>query len=64
MPRKTPAVARALGVTYHRLINLIRIGKISSPQKDTSGDYLWTDSDLGAARKALTVDRVWKEARR
>ena len=52
-----------LGVTYYRLIGLLRAGKMSSPQKDGSGDYLWSDKDLAAARKALSIDRRRKEHR-
>jgi hypothetical protein len=51
--RKTPAAARKLGVTYHRLINLIRFCKIVPPQRDDSGDYVWTPADLERARRAL-----------
>ena len=51
--RKTTAAARHLGVPYHRLVNLIRYGKIAAPAKDSSGDYLWSEEDLVAARAAL-----------
>jgi hypothetical protein len=54
--RKTPVAARELGTTYHRLIGLIRFGKITPPQRDSSGDYLWDDADLARAREALKVD--------
>ncbi len=52
-PLKTFAVAQGLGVTYHRIMGLIRYGKIRPPRKDSSGDYVWTAHDLEAARKAL-----------
>jgi hypothetical protein len=52
---KTPAAARRLNVTYHRLISLIRFDKIEPPPKDSSGDYIWGDSDLDRARKALLL---------
>jgi hypothetical protein len=51
---KTPAAARTLNTTYHRLIGLLRFGHLVPPQKDSSGDYCWTDSDLERARQALT----------
>jgi hypothetical protein len=57
MPRKTPAAARELGVTVYRLHSLIRGGKLPPPQKDTSGDFIWTDADVDRARRALTLDR-------
>jgi hypothetical protein len=50
---KSPAAADALGVTYHRLIGLIRFRKISPPERDSSGDFVWGKSDLERARKAL-----------
>jgi hypothetical protein len=58
--RKTPIAARELGVSYHRLINLVRFRKIEPPLRDTSGDYLWSDGDLGRARTALTAMRRLK----
>ncbi len=53
---KTPVAARELGVGYYRLLNLMRLGKLTPPAKDSSGDYIWTDEDLEAARFALTID--------
>jgi hypothetical protein len=53
--RKTPAAARLLGVTYHRLIGLVRFGKISPPAKDDSGDYAWSPDDMERARAALAA---------
>jgi hypothetical protein len=51
---KTPEAARTLGVSYHRLIGLLRFRRISPlPGKDSSGDYLWTKADLERARQAL-----------
>ena len=55
--RKTPVAARELGITYHRLIGLIRFGKLDPvPARDSSGDYIWSDTDLERARRALAVD--------
>ena len=54
--RKSPIAAAELGITYYRLISLLRSKKLPPPQKDSSGDYLWVDADLAAARKALGVD--------
>jgi DNA-binding transcriptional MerR regulator len=54
---KTPVAARQLGITYHRLMGLIRFGKINPPARDSSGDYLWSDTDLERARLALTAGR-------
>jgi hypothetical protein len=54
--RKTPVAVRELNTTYHRLIGLVRFNKITPPGRDSSGDYLWSDADLAAAREALKVD--------
>jgi hypothetical protein len=60
---KTPEAACALGVTYHRLIGLVRFRKIIPlPEKDSSGDYLWSQADLGRARQALRPLREQQEA--
>ena len=53
LPVKTLAVARTLGVPYYALTFLIRAGKIKPPPKDTSGDYVWSDTDIASARRAL-----------
>jgi hypothetical protein len=50
---KTPTAARQLAISYHRLIGLIRYGKIDPPGKDSSGDYVWTEADVERARRAL-----------
>ena len=50
---KTPVAARVLEVPYHRLISLLRDAKINPPPKDSSGDYVWGEQDLAAARQAL-----------
>jgi hypothetical protein len=55
--RKTPVAARELGTTYHRLMGLLRFGKIDPPARDSSGDYVWTDADLERARAALEQGR-------
>jgi hypothetical protein len=55
--RKSPAAAKELGISYYRLIGLLRSEKVKPPRKDSSGDYLWSDQDLAAARVALSVDR-------
>jgi hypothetical protein len=59
LPLKTPAAAGALGETYHRLIGLIRFGKIHPrPQRDSSGDYLWFPDDMERARELLANRRL------
>ena len=50
---KTPVAARHLHVTYHRLYDLLRFQLITPPERDSSGDFLWTKGDLERARRAL-----------
>ena len=54
---KTKAVADLIGITYHRLFELIRSNKIPPPQKDSSGDYIWCEQDIERARQALAARR-------
>jgi hypothetical protein len=55
---KTPAAADLLGVGYWRLIGLLRSKRLAPPQKDSSGDYLWTPEDIERARQALAGRHV------
>ncbi len=58
IPLKSPAAARALGVTYHVLRGLLRFDKLNPlPQRDSSGDYLWFPEDMQRARQALARQR-------
>jgi hypothetical protein len=54
---KTPVAARKLGIPYSHLISLLRSGKVHPPEKDTSGDYVWSERDLAAARSVLESPR-------
>jgi hypothetical protein len=61
---KTPAAARALSTTYHRLMGLIRFAKLDPPPaRDSSGHYVWSPKDLQRARQALVTDLRRCEAR-
>jgi hypothetical protein len=58
LPTKTATVARQLNVNYQTLFGHIRRGKISPlPAKDSSGDFIWSPSDIERARVALATDR-------
>ncbi len=61
---KTPVAARLLGIRSSRLHSFIRSARIAAPQKDTSGDYLWTEEDLASARKTLAASRALAAADR
>jgi hypothetical protein len=50
---KTPMAALDLGVSVTRLGSLLRRRAIPAPQKDSSGDYIWSPADLRRARQAL-----------
>ena len=50
---KTRQAARQLGCKFHQLINLINNEKLAPPNKDSSGDYFWTEADIERARLAL-----------
>ena len=54
---KTKEAARQLGISYWHLISLLRSEKLQAPPKDSSGDFVWTEQDLDAARRALEVGR-------
>jgi len=54
---KTTIAARELGISYSRLMSLLRADKFPSPHKDSSGDYLWSQQDLEEAKQALSIDR-------
>jgi hypothetical protein len=62
--RKTPVAARELGVSYWRLVNLLRSGKLTPPGRDSSGDFIWDDADIERARAALASGRNRQEPAR
>jgi hypothetical protein len=49
-------------VSYRRLWEQIRAGKMPPPAKNASGDYTWTETDLENARKAIVSDRRRRKA--
>jgi len=55
--RKSFIAADELGISYYRLIGLLRSRKLPPPSKDSSGDYIWTDDDMDNARQALRLGR-------
>jgi hypothetical protein len=50
---KSRAVADQLGISYYNLFELIRSKHLTPPEKDSSGDYVWTPADVERARAAL-----------
>lgn len=52
---KSPRAARELDITLHQLRGLLRYRDMVAPQKDESGDYVWTPEDLDRARQALAA---------
>lgn len=55
--RKSPSVARELKITYARLFDLLRSGRLAPPRRDESGHFIWTAADVQRVRKALKIDR-------
>jgi hypothetical protein len=54
---KSAAVARLLNCPYGKLFYLIRTDRLQAPEKDSSGDYVWTPDDIARARAALAAPR-------
>jgi hypothetical protein len=50
---KSRAVADQLGISYYNLFELIRSKHLVPPEKDSSGDYVWTTVDVERARQAI-----------
>jgi hypothetical protein len=53
-PKKTTVVCQILGVRRHRLDFLIYSGQLAAPAKDQFGNFLWSETDVAAARAALS----------
>jgi excisionase family DNA binding protein len=51
----THQVARLLAVSYGRLYRLVWLGRIPSPDKLGTGDFVWTAADVQRARAALAT---------
>ena len=58
MYRKTPVAARESGISYTRLMDLMRYGHLAPPGRDSSGHFIWTDADMERIRQALAVPRA------
>jgi hypothetical protein len=50
---KSGELVRMLQVPYHVIADAIRHGDLQAPQRDGSGDYVWTEKDVTAVRKLL-----------
>jgi hypothetical protein len=53
LPIKTRDVAATIGVTIGALTHALRDGRVSAPQKDSSGDYVWTQEEISQAAAAI-----------
>ena len=54
MYRKTTQAAREVPMPLTHLQSLIRAGKINPlPERDGSGHFIWTDSDIDRVRAVL-----------
>jgi hypothetical protein len=54
---KTRQLCESLNISHDAIMNALRRRKIQPPQKDCSGDYVWSPAEVEAARLALSVDR-------
>jgi hypothetical protein len=50
---KTPVAAEQLGIPYTTLIGLLRRKQVQTPEKDSSGDFVWSKEDLDRVRQVL-----------
>ncbi len=53
--QKTSDLVRQ-GISYHRIVAALRAGKLTPPQKDSSGDFVWTADDVARLMKVLDHD--------
>jgi hypothetical protein len=53
---KTCQVRQLLNVSSDDIANALRRNKLTPPKKDASGDYVWSDADVAALRRALARD--------
>jgi DNA-binding transcriptional MerR regulator len=60
---KSGAVAQQLGIPYYTLFELMRGGHLQPPQKDSSGQYVWTEADVERARHAVAERKTRQEKR-
>jgi predicted DNA-binding transcriptional regulator AlpA len=54
---KSSELCRAVGISYSRLWNLVRSGRLARPRKDGSGDLLWGAAAVEQVRAALARRR-------
>jgi hypothetical protein len=57
LPKTTTVVGREEGVTPSAIVNAIIAGRLSPPQKDAGGRYVWWPEDVARLRVALATDR-------
>jgi DNA-binding transcriptional MerR regulator len=55
--RSTTRAAQIVGIPTSHLYSLLRAGRLAPPMRDDSGDYLWSERDIEAARQALRMPR-------
>ena len=51
--KSTREAAQRLGMRPDLLQRAIWLGRVQAPAKSPSGDYLWTEDDIGRAALAL-----------
>jgi DNA-binding transcriptional MerR regulator len=46
-------ICRILGIPDYKIYYLLRHGRISEPSKDSSGDFVFTESDILRIKEAM-----------
>jgi hypothetical protein len=54
---KSREVTALLKIPYSRLISILRSGKLPQPDKDVSGDLIWSPRDVANVRRALSTPK-------
>jgi hypothetical protein len=58
--QKSTQLCDTLGIPYWRLVYLLQARRVPKPNRDSSGDYLWSPAEIEAVRRALASQRQRK----
>jgi hypothetical protein len=61
MRKKTRTMLGETGATYGQLVGWLRCGRLPPPQKDVSGDFLWSGSDVARVRALVEAAKQRKQ---
>ena len=57
MCRELPVAKRKAGIRQSQVYSMIRNRKIQPPERDGSGDFIWSDADVVRIETALRIGR-------